>query len=204
MRTHVAKFRTEKFVHELKHLRAAADISSLSRHCENSAVPNSSGTGMSQSLLVWRQNRLRRTGEQQDYVACQRARWAVEELARCARSQYEEFQKRANFVEPCLADFSAESSLRVFLNPIRIWTKFHTRAFLDDETDPPANVLFFIKDDVILAAYLELEAQVLVNELADYQPCTLRQWQSSTAFDDKDGLQEFLVDLARMGLVAFG
>jgi hypothetical protein len=154
-------------------------------------------------MLLWLQKRKRLTDEQRDFIAHEQARIAVETLARTKRLECTAFQERYNQIEESLREYAAQKPVQILLNPIRIWTKFHSRALLEDGMEPPANILFFAGDSTVCTACLDLEGQVLVNELADFQPCTLQQWQSSTAFGDGSRLENFIIHFARIGLVAF-
>lgn len=162
------------------------------------------GTSDGESMLAWLERTQSLTPEQQDYITCQRARHAVEELARTRRLQYVEFQERYSLVETFLEELETNSSLRVFLNPIRVWTTFQTTTLLDEGAGAPANVLFFAVSGEVATALLELEGQALVNELADYQPCTIGEWSAASAFGSVEDLTGFVRELAQMGLASLG
>ncbi len=49
---------------------------------------------------------------------------------------------------------------------------------------------------------MRLEGQVLVNELADYQPCTIAQWARLSALVDAPQLAALVRHLVGIGLVA--
>ena len=155
-------------------------------------------------MLSWLRNTRRLTAKQEDYISCQQARHAVEERARDHRLAHVRFQERYSLVENWLADFDAASPLRLYLNPIRTWTKFISPALLDESAEPPAHVLFFARGGEVSSAVLELEGQAFINELADYQPCTLAEWAAVSSVGDAAELTEMVRDLAEMGLVALG
>ncbi len=155
-------------------------------------------------MLVWLAETKSLTLEQLDHVACQRARHAVEELARKHRLPHVRFQELASLAEVYRDQLATDERLKIHLNPVRTWARFVSPALLEDETAPPANVLFFPVREEIATAVLELEGQALVNELADFQPCTLAEWSALSVQADRDELLELSRDLAAMGLVAFG
>jgi hypothetical protein len=163
-----------------------------------------SGTSDGERMLVWLSEIRRLAPEQQDAVACQRARHAIENLARKNRLKHVRFHERYSLVSRWLGELETNQDLQIHLNPIRTWTRFVSAALLDDDTPPPANVLFFAVGSEVSTAVLELEGQALINELADYEPCTLSQWAALTQLADRDELVSLSRDLADMGLVAFG
>ncbi len=50
---------------------------------------------------------------------------------------------------------------------------------------------------------MRLEGQVLINELADYEPCTVAQWARLSALVDAQQLTELVRHLVEIGLVAY-
>ncbi len=155
-------------------------------------------------MLHWLAATQHPTPQQQDYLACQHARHAVEDVARQHRLKHVRFQELYSVIETTLAELPANPRLTIHLNPIRVWSRFETSELLDDETSPPANVVFFAVGEEIHTAALELEGQALVNELADFQPCTLDQWAALSMQADREELASTCRDLAEMGLVALG
>jgi hypothetical protein len=155
-------------------------------------------------MLDWLSETKSPTPEQQDYIACQRARHAIEDLARRNRLKHVRFQELRSMNEQSLAELETNHQLRAYLNPIRTWARFVTTALLDDDSQPPANVLVFANGNEISTAVLELEGQALINELADYSPCTLGEWAALSQLADRDELVDLCRDLVDMGLIAFG
>lgn len=163
-------------------------------------------TGISDAerMLEWLETSHQLSPAQQDHVTCQRARHGVEELARQQRLTYLRFQERYSLIEQWSKEFDERSRLRLYLNPIRIWGTFVSGALLEETTLPPVQVLFFPRRGEIRSALLELEGQALVNELADFHPCTLTDWSAVSRIGDLKRLLETTRDLAEMGLVALG
>jgi hypothetical protein len=161
------------------------------------------GTSDGERFLRWLEETQDPSAEERDYIACQRARHAVESEARLDRLAHIRFQELASLAEEHAAALEEDPNLRVHLNPVRAWSRFHTKALLDEEADTPANVLFFPVGNQISTAVLEPEGQALVRELALYAPCTLDDWAAMSELAGREELVELCRDLAGMGLVAF-
>ncbi len=142
--------------------------------------------------------------EQSDYIVCQQARHAIEQQARLRRLEYVRFQDLYSMVDRSIGQRTTVCSLQLRLNPVRLWRQLQTTALLEATDTAPANVLFFAVQGEIRTAVFELEGQALVNELADFSPCTIAQWSALTACGDSEQLVESTYDLAEMGLVALG
>jgi hypothetical protein len=155
-------------------------------------------------MLQWLSAKKDPTALQRDYIACQRARHAVEELARGNRLAYVRFHELSSVLHELLPQLGIDDRLRILLNPTRVWATFETSELVDDDVEPPVNVLFFGSRGEVATAVLELEGQALLNELVDYQPCTVGQWADLSPWAERDELVEFCRDLAEMGLVAIG
>ena len=142
---------------------------------------------------------------QRDYLACQRARHAVERKAELQRAKHVHFQDLRSLAEAALSQLAVGADLRVYLNPIRAWGRFETAALLDDQSDRlPCDVLFFADGEEIASAVFELEGQALLNQLADNEPCTLDEWNRISYLAEREELTELCRDFSQMGLIAFG
>lgn len=199
--------RLEKLESQLEFVAEAFDdfeslIIRYMRDCRLAAYDT--GTSDGERMLTWLAETQTLTPEQLDYVACQRARHAVEQLARKNRLRHVGFQDLYTLAERTSQELGCNERLRVYLNPIRKWSRFVTGILLDDEATLPADVLFFPVGEEVSTAVLELEGQVLINELTDFQPCTLAEWAALSQQAGTDELIETCRDLSAMGLVAFG
>jgi hypothetical protein len=141
------------------------------------------------------------TAEQGDYLACQRARHAVELAARRDRVAHRHFQSLWRTTEQWLATLSTDTSLRIHLNPSRSAVRFGTGALLAEVAEPPVEVLFFAVGNEIATALLEAEGLALVEVLASATPCSLDRWAELSRVD-REELADLCADLAGMGLVA--
>ncbi|MBX9788104.1 MAG: hypothetical protein K2Y37_04255 [Pirellulales bacterium] len=161
------------------------------------------GAGDADRFLEWLGKTCGLTPEQHDYVACQRARHAVEAEAFRNRAGHVRFQELWATAQRRAAALDTDAGLRVHLNPIRAWSRFATAALLHTERVLPADVLFFAVGTEICTAVLEPKGRERIEELASYGPCTLNQWAGRTRHADGGELVELCRDLAEMGLVAF-
>lgn len=168
-------------------------------------------TGMSDGdrFLVWLESRYKLTPEQRDFVACQRSRHAVEDVGRRNRLGHVRFQELASVASELAKELNSNANLQVHLNPIHIWGRFETAALLDDDAEPPADVLFYASGNEVRTAVLEPEGQQLVHELSTLGPCTLDDWTTlGNSFADReprsrDDLATFCRDMAEIDLIAF-
>lgn len=198
--------RCDKLETQLEFVASAFDdFSSLVEEYATSVPQGAYDTSASDGdrMLCWLIERQELSAVQQDYVTCQRARHQVENLARANRLKHVRFQELLTLAGELSTELETNGQLHIHLNPIRTWAQFSTPELLDAEAVPPCNVLFFASGREIGSAALELEGQALINELADYQPCTLDDWSSLSHLADREQLMELCCDLARMGLVAF-
>ncbi len=154
-------------------------------------------------FMGWLEGRHAPTPEQRDYLACQRARHAVEAAARRDRRAHVRFQELWSVAGRLAAELSDNPGLVVHLNPARAWSRFHTPVLLDEGNPLPADALFFAAGNDVRTAVLEPAGQALVRELADLGPCTLDEWAARGELADREELVALCQDLASMGLVAF-
>lgn len=160
----------------------------------------SDGQRMLQWLLETKSTEL--SAVQRDYIACQQARHAVEQQAGQQRARHVRFQELRGSADS-LESISYNKDLRIYLNPIRAWGHFTTSALLDDDDAPlPCDVLFFADGEEITSAVFELEGQALLNQLADYEPCTLDEWACLSGLADREELIDLCRDFSEMGLAA--
>jgi hypothetical protein len=168
------------------------------------------GTSDGDRFLAWLESHRELTPEQCDFVVCQRSRHAVEDVGRQNRLRHVRFQELTSLTSQLAGELDSTPNLRVHLNPIHVWGRFETKVFLDDDADPPADVLFYASGNEVRTAVLEPEGQKLVHELASLSPCTLDDWAAlGKSFADRESrsqneLANFCRDMAEIGLVAFG
>jgi hypothetical protein len=101
-----------------------------------------------------------------------------------------------------LAGSSIEKSCWVYLNPARCWAVLQptNRALAADRL--PWNTLVYESAGRLQGLVADLEGQVLINELADYQPCSVAEWSRLSSLANASQLTAFVQRLASCGLVA--
>ena len=97
----------------------------------------------------------------------------------------------------------SESGSSLHLNPACHWMRFKGDAGARQDHDVPTSVLFFLINERIRGIRMSLEEQVLLNELADYQPCTVCQWARISSLADRRQLGALALQLYDIGLVAW-
>ena len=139
---------------------------------------------------------------QRDRASCEEARHRLRIMGRDLRRQnvaFRKAQRRCRLEQDAL---ERRDDLFLQLNPVRTWGRLTSRIMLN-HIEPPANVLFFTTPSGPAAALLELEGQALLNELEDWQPCTLQEWAALSHLADRNQLTDFCRDLFEMGIVAW-
>jgi hypothetical protein len=168
------------------------------------------GTSDGDRFLEWLESQRELTPEQRDFVVCQRSRHAVEDSGRRNRLGHVRFQELTSLTSRLAGELGSNPNLQIHLNPIHVWGRFETQVFLDDDADPPADVLFYASGNEVRTAVLEPEGQQLVHELASLSSGTLDDWVAlGNSFADREPrsqseLANFCRDMAEIGLVAFG
>jgi hypothetical protein len=159
------------------------------------------------ALLAWLEATRPMTPVQQDYVACQRARNAVEALALNDRLAYVRFLEIASlvpqFAEELQTNPDAARNLSIHVNPIQAWARMQSGEFLSEDSDPETQIVFFPLRGDISSAELSPSAAALLHDLESRGPVTLEEWIRTTEAAGPDELTEFVQALASIGLIAF-
>jgi hypothetical protein len=154
-------------------------------------------------FLVWLWQTRPISPWQRDYVRCQQARYQVEDEIRANRRTHVRFQELCSVADRLAAELAESVNLRIHLNPFRVWSRFVSRALLDEEAHPPAVVLFFPVRSDIHTALLEAHGRALVRELARFEPCTLLEWAGCSTQAGREELVDFCQEASKFGFVAF-
>ena len=162
------------------------------------------GSSDGEKFLQWITVTTRPTAEQQDVIACQQCRYSVETTAERHRLDHLRFQEIWASVRRFSAELETNPALWIHLNPIHSWTRFHTRALLDDEADLPACVVFFPVASDIRTAVLEASAEALARDLELFGPCRLDDLLAGDNPTVRREVIDICLDMADIGLVAFG
>ena len=134
----------------------------------------------------------------QGVVAAERARLQIQQVLQMRRARFQRFQQmrrsQKSFHEP---------SSYLYLNPVCRWIRISEEAVSQQQECLSGSVLFFLADGDVHGLRMNLEGQVLINELADYQPCTILDWAQLSSLADLQQLERLVRELADIGLVAW-
>ena len=155
-------------------------------------------------FLSWLAARRELTDEQRDVVRCQRSRHEVEFLAAGNRVAHVRFQELLQSIESFAPEWGTNADLWMHLNPIHVWATFHTRRLLDDDDELPASIVFFPVGNDIRTAVLEDDGKRLVERLEDLGPRRLDDLDLVVPGSGRAEIVDLCLDLADVGLAAFG
>ncbi|MCG8409552.1 MAG: hypothetical protein MI923_30470 [Phycisphaerales bacterium] len=154
-------------------------------------------------FLVWLERTVMLLPEQQDFVAYQRAQHRIAAKARHNRRDYVQFDKLSRRMDPLNIGFALDDEDSwIHLNPMHVWTRFHTDVLLDGEAVPPVDVLCYAALEELRTTMLDSFGTQLVRELSMYGPCTLSQWSALSRAAGRDEIFEFCTSLAELRLIA--
>jgi hypothetical protein len=163
-----------------------------------------SGRADAERFLGWLDRHETLSAEHRDYVRCQQSRNVVEFVAVMRRLAHVRFQELLSMNERLLAELETNPRLVVHLNPIHVWSRFETRALLDEEDSVPASVLFFPVGSEIRTVAIEPEAEELVQTLERAGATRVKDLKKLWPKEEHAVLRELLIELAEMGVVALG
>ncbi|REJ87238.1 MAG: hypothetical protein DWQ34_25560 [Planctomycetota bacterium] len=155
-------------------------------------------------FLIWISEKADLTEEQKDIVRCQRSRHAVEFVAMKQRLAHVRFQELLSMNERLLDELAENGKLMVHLNPIHVWSRFETKALLDEEDIIPATVLFFPVGNDIRTVVIEPECEELIRLLDQSGVMRVKDLRKLVSAGDQEQLIGLLRDLAEMGVIALG
>ena len=199
--------RTMKLKDQFEELEAAFDdldelIGQYIDHVPSAAYETGSSDGA--KFLQWIVATTRPSAEQHDVITCQQSRYAIEITAERHRLEHLRFQEIWASVDRLAGELETNRDLWIHLNPIHSWSRFHTRTLLDDEADLPACVVFFPIESDIRTAVLEPSAEALARDLELFGPCRLDDLLAGDNPAMRRAVIELCLDMAQIGLVAFG
>ncbi|MEZ6056119.1 MAG: hypothetical protein R3C01_05375 [Planctomycetaceae bacterium] len=128
-------------------------------------------------FMDWMDDRLFLTPEEQDFVTSQRSRHTVELLAVQQRVAHLRFQHLLALRENALPAEPLSSRITVVINPVRVWSKFQTRALVDESTPIPATVLFVAHGTQVSQVVVTPLGESLLRLLETSGPLTISQLQ---------------------------
>jgi hypothetical protein len=154
------------------------------------------------TFLRWLSEAYELAPEQADHVACRLARYGVEDAARADRKAHVRFQEKLSVARRLTKSLERGEPVKIHLNPVRSWAKLHTREFLDDQTNLPAEVVFYAVKTEIRSAVLDDPVPSLLETLGD-DALTLDEWAERVGLRDSGELLELTKRLAELGVLAF-
>lgn len=166
--------------------------------------PRDTGRGDAERFLNWLDHHESLSDEHRDYVRCQQSRNIVEFVAVMRRLAHVRFQELLSMNERLLAELETNPRLVVYLNPIHVWSRFETRALLDEEDSVPASVLFFPVGNEIRTVAIGPEAEELIQTLERAGATRVKDLKKLWPREEHDVLRALLTELAEMGVVALG
>lgn len=141
-------------------------------------------------------------------ILAERARLQIERVLEVRWKRYQHFLCLCAAMEQSRGTFSP-ADCYLHLNPASQWVRVREqsirkkRAIRKKRDELSSDVLFFRLGPDIRGARMNLECQVLMNELADYQPCTVAQWARCSSLGNTQQLMLLAEHLRKMGLVAW-
>lgn len=140
---------------------------------------------------------------QQRGVLAERARLQIERVLEVRWRRYQRFLHVCTAMQQSPGSFSRADSY-LYLNPASQWVRLRDKSIRAAPDELSSDILFFrLGQHDIRGARMNLECQVLMNELADYQPCTVVQWARCSSLADTQQLMLLVRHLGNMGLVAW-
>ena len=152
--------------------------------------------------LQWIEETQPLTPEQTDYLACQKARHAVEEMGAEQHLEHVRFCEVRTVTSKLLGDLESDGRLMLHINPIHVWTQFHTLSLLDDDMTLPADVVFYASGSEIRTAVVNETARLLLQELDEFGPVSLDEWALRTSHSGRTGIVAACKELAELELIA--
>ncbi len=153
-------------------------------------------------FLLWVDTHCPLTAPQRDGVMSQRSRLAVEERARADRFAYLRFCDLCSVADVQLDELESNPTVRVLLNPTRVWGTLRTRQFLDRAALLPAQVMFYAADGDVRTAVLEGLGLETVRTLETQGVSTLDDLTEAMRDEARDDLREVVADLVQLRLAA--
>lgn len=165
-------------------------------------TPAGTGRGLAEITLAGLDHVCRLIPYHQEVVVAERARLRI----RQAIGQREERYRRFLELKRAMADrhlsLGMDGTSQLHLNPANCWIRWTTDDGPAEAESFSGSALFFLVGNDLRGIRMRLEGQVLINELADYEPCTVAQWAALSALVDHRQLSELVRHLVGVGLVA--
>jgi hypothetical protein len=143
----------------------------------------------------------------QEVVVAERARLRIQQAVEQRAERHRRFLELKRTMPDLRLSLGDDGTSQLHLNPANCWIRWTTDSGPSD-SGPAAqeaysqSALFFLDGSGLRGIRMRLEGQVLINELADYEPCTVAQWARLSALADAEQLTQLARHLVEIGLVA--
>lgn len=166
-----------------------------------------SGSSDGDRFARWVEQRQPCSAEQMDLLTVVRSRFAVEEIAREHRLLHVRFQERLSLIPELLPELGTNPAIRVYLNPVRVLSRFRSRLFLGEDSTDAADAVFFAVGTEIRVAVLETDAGLVESVLSHRDGLTVSTLQHHCGAAgaepmSPERLSQVVSDSAELGLIA--
>ena len=174
----------------------------MSRAFPTGLVPTERSEGLVQKTLNGLGRVCGMIPTQHERVAAEQARLRIQQVLGVRKERFERFRALRGTMQGMAVPLDETSAWAIHLNPVNCWIRISDEPVSGARDTLAGSVLFFFADNEVRGLRMNLEGQVLMNELADYQPCTIRQWARLSSLADAQQLSAVVQHLAELGLVA--
>jgi hypothetical protein len=159
------------------------------------------GRGLTEITLAGLDRWCRLIPNHPEVVRAERARLRLQQVIEERADRFRRFQELRRAMEDHRLSLDGDSACQLYLNPANCWIRYEAAARSVEEEAFSGSALFFLDGNALRGIRMHLEGQVLVNELADYQPCTIAQWARLSKLVDVPQLAALVRHLVEIGLV---
>jgi hypothetical protein len=160
------------------------------------------GRGLTEITLAGLDRWCRLIPNHPEIVLAERARLRIQQVIEERADRCRRFQELRRAMEDTRSPLDGDGTCQLHLNPANCWIRWDVEAGSTEDEAFSGSALFFLDGNELRGIRMHLEGQVLVNELADYQPCTIAQWARLSALVDVPQLVALVRHLVGIGLVA--
>ena len=162
------------------------------------------GTADEMQFLDWFDALEEMSPELRDTVECLRSRFHLEGLARTNRVKHIRFQEMSSLFQSLFPRALRQPRYRLHLNPLRVWSRFTSWAFLEEDDELPAAIVYHAVGTEIRTIALDEMGRDFVRLLEEHEPCSILELQRACPEVSPSDIVNFCRDLGAMGLVAVG
>jgi hypothetical protein len=166
-------------------------------------VAGPGGRGLAEITLAGLDRCCRLIPYHQEVVVAERARLRIRQAIEQRAERYRRFLELKCAMANRPLSLGDDGTSQLHLNPANCWIRAATDSGPAADAALSGSALFFLDENDLRGIRMRLEGQVLINELADYEPCTVAQWARLSALVDAAQLTQLAQHLIRIGLVAY-